>query len=131
MYVRVLFHVICVWRVDAGFATFLIYMDCILTTVLKNKNQERERETERERGLHLHVSEYVNAQCMQYVYIYVCVCAAYDLFIYVCIYIYAYTRTHIHTADTGLCREKCADPGAGPSRLGVPIKNSVHDDSLR
>ena len=91
VHVRVLFAVICLW-VDAWFATFLIYMDCRLMAVLKNKIKR-----ERERG---------------------------DLYVY--IYIYTRTHTWTRTADAGLGREKCVDPGAGPSRLGVPSKNSVH-----
>jgi hypothetical protein len=47
-----------------------------------------------------------------------------DLYVY--IYIYTRTPTWTRTADAGLGREKCVDPGAGPSRLGVPSKNSVH-----
>ena len=60
------------------------------------------------------------------------VCVYIYRWIHECMYVYitrtTHTRTHTwtRTADAGLGREKCVDPGAGPSRLGVPIKNSVH-----
>ena len=61
-----------------------------------------------------------------YVYIYIQM----NTWMHVCTYITRTTHTRTHTwtrtADAGLGREKCVDPGAGPSRLGVPIKNSVH-----
>ena len=77
VHVRVLFAVICLW-VDAWFATFLIYMDCRLMAVLKNKIKR-----DRERGgsvcVYIYTDEYMNA----------------------CMYIYnthdAHTHTHLNT----------------------------------
>ena len=85
VHVRVLFAVICLW-VDAWFATFLIYIDCRLMAVLKNKIKR-----DRERGGSVCVYVYI------IIYIYTCIHIQMNTLMHVCTYITRTTHTRTHT----------------------------------